>query len=276
MQQFRVHDLPLRLALATAGAAVALTVGFAALAFLRILGLTILGKGERAAYARGGEGIASKGGLGILALGCLGLAAITPWEFRFIARGLSQLVPVDVVQQALRSPFVLQPVFSGVSILSPAWLWSTRPLLFVVVVLAALLFSGGRYMSVRRVRPWRSATLGRSGSFSYTSFAFANPARHILANILGARKRVSRIDLAPFDEAELGEPPVPVWTSYSRTVYEHTVTDPVVRYLLQPARKILLSISKQARRLQSGKLALYITYMLIVLLGLLAVAASLR
>ncbi|MCL6095221.1 MAG: hypothetical protein M1519_05235 [Actinobacteria bacterium] len=276
MQQFRVHDLPLRLALATAGAAVALTVGFAALAFLRILGLTILGKGKRAAYASGGEGVASRWGLGVLALGCLGLAAITPWEFRFIARGLSQLVPVNVVQQALRSPFVLQPVFSGFSILSPSWLWITMPLLLVVVVLAALLLSGGRYISVRKVRPWRSATLERSESFSYTSFAFANPARHILANILGARKQVSQIDLAPFDEAELGESTVPVWTFYSRTVHEHTVTDPVVRYLLQPVRKMLLFISKQAKCLQSGKLALYITYMLIALLGLLAVVASLR
>ena len=44
MQEFRLPGLAIRLGLAAAGALVALTTGLAALAFLRVLGLTFLGR----------------------------------------------------------------------------------------------------------------------------------------------------------------------------------------------------------------------------------------
>ena len=43
MQQFRVPGLGYRLVLAVAGAAVALTVGFAGVTFVRLTGLVVLG-----------------------------------------------------------------------------------------------------------------------------------------------------------------------------------------------------------------------------------------
>ncbi len=47
MQQFRVPGLGYRLVLALAGAAVALTVGFAGVTFVRLVGLVVLGPGRR-------------------------------------------------------------------------------------------------------------------------------------------------------------------------------------------------------------------------------------
>jgi hypothetical protein len=40
-----------------------------------------------------------------------------------IAAGLSPAVPGALTMGALKSPWVLQPVFAGFSILSPSWLW---------------------------------------------------------------------------------------------------------------------------------------------------------
>ena len=46
MQQFRVPGLGYRLVLALAGAAVALTVGFAGVTFVRLVGLVVLGRSD--------------------------------------------------------------------------------------------------------------------------------------------------------------------------------------------------------------------------------------
>ncbi len=52
MQQFRVPGLGYRLVLALAGAAVALTAGFAGVTFVRLVGLVVLGQGRRARRVR--------------------------------------------------------------------------------------------------------------------------------------------------------------------------------------------------------------------------------
>ncbi len=62
MQQFRVPGLGYRLVLAVAGAAVALTIGFAGVAFVRLVGLVVLSRGPGAG-STGGSGRASTAGL---------------------------------------------------------------------------------------------------------------------------------------------------------------------------------------------------------------------
>ncbi len=188
MQQFRLPGLALRLALAGAGALVALTSGLAALAFLRVLGLSFLGRPSRIVDERGREtGRLGRAALGVLAVGCLGLAAVSPWEVRFIADGLGSLVPEHVTLQALKSPWVLQPVFHGFSILSPSWLWVAMPVAFAGVILGAVALSRGRYLRLRRVPSWHSAGPGVAGPASYSPFAFVNPLRHVLGGVLGTR-----------------------------------------------------------------------------------------
>ena len=50
-----------------------------------------------------------------------------------IAAGLSPVLPTTAVTAALKSPWVLQPVFAGFSILSPSWLWLIMPALLAAV-----------------------------------------------------------------------------------------------------------------------------------------------
>ena len=56
MQQFRIPGLRFRLVLALAGAAVALTAGFAGVTFVRLTGLVVLGPPACPGGARGRRG----------------------------------------------------------------------------------------------------------------------------------------------------------------------------------------------------------------------------
>ena len=267
MQQYRVTGLALRLGLAISAALVALTTGLAALVFLRLLALTFLGRSSTSMEHPPEVGILNKVGLTILGVGCLFGAAFSPLEVRFIASGLSPIVPKVVTLQALKSPWVLQPVFPGFSILSPSWLWVILPTAIVTVFLATLVLSRGRLLRVRRVAAWHSATSGVNGPSSYTAFGFANPLRHVLSNILGTSKIVSK-DVS--EEYQGTSSRVALIESHSEVV------EPVEAYLYRPLRCAVVNMAKVAKRLQSGRLNAYVAYMLIALLAALAVVATIR
>jgi formate hydrogenlyase subunit 3/multisubunit Na+/H+ antiporter MnhD subunit len=262
MQQFRVGGLALRLGLVGAAAMVALTTGLGALVFLRLLALTILGKANPELERRREFGVFNKIGLTVLGVGCLALAALSPLEVRYIADGLSPVVAKVATMQALTSPWVLQPVFSGFSILSPSWLWVILASDIALVFLMTLLLSRGQFLRVRRVPAWRSATSGVEGPSNYTSFGFANPLRHVLANLLGTRRTV---------DSGHGNGDEGFTDGHSHVATHTTVVEPVETYLYRPLRSSLLQVSRTAKRLQSGRLNVYVAYMLLALLAALAI-----
>jgi hydrogenase-4 component B len=267
MQQFRVPGLGDRLVLAITGAAVALTAGFAGVTFVRLIGLVVLGgpgSGRSAPAGTGTSrdlGLAGRSGLVLLAVACLAVAALAPLEIRMIAAGLSPVLPVTAVTAALKSPWVLRPVFAGFSILSPSWLWVVMPALLAAVAVFAWLASGRRLLRVRRVPPWRSATVGVSGQASYTAFGFANPTRRVLAAVLHTKAEVTRFDNSA-DGAHVG--------------FSSDVIEVVEEYLYRPLRRPFLLLVRAAQRLQSGRLDAYLAYMLIALVAVLAVVTGMR
>jgi hypothetical protein len=204
----------------------------------------------------------------VLAVACLALAALAPLEIRMIAAGLAPVLPDGAVTAALKSPWVLQPVFAGFSILSPSWLWIVMPSLLVLVAAAAWLASGGRMFRVRRVPAWRSATAGVSGHDSYTAFGFANPARRVLAAVLHTRAAVTRLEAGDEDGQQ---PATAAHVEYSSDVIEITE-----HYLYRPFRRPFARLVSLAQRLQSGRLDAYLAYMLIALIAVLAVVTGLH
>jgi hydrogenase-4 component B len=273
LQEFRTHVLALRLGMAFAGALVALTAGVAALCFIRLIGFVVLGPASpaiRGSDRRLDGGVPAKGGLLTMAVACLGLAAAAPWVVRFLARGLSPVVPASVVRGALRSPWVLQPVFSQFSILSPSWLFVVMPIGIAGVSLLAVALSRGGLVRVRRVPAWRSASSGVSGPSAYTPFGYANALRHVLANVLGSQRSAT---VASEDRS--AGPDRSVRTSGEVEV-RTTVVEPVAAYLYRPARAGWLWLAEQAKRLQSGRLDAYVGYMLVALLVVLAVVAAMK
>jgi hydrogenase-4 component B len=289
MQQFRVPGLGYRLVLALAGAAVALTVGFAGVTFVRLVGLICLGGNDppQTPPAHGGaarppvppRGWAGRAAIVVLAFCCLATAAVTPLEIRVIAAGLSPAVPASLTMGALKSPWILQPVFAGFSILSPSWLWVEMPLMLLLVGLFAWAVSGRRLLRVRRVPAWRSATIGVEGADSYTAFGYANPTRRVLAGVLHTHAELRQVMMeedasddgsgAP-DRADPGGGEEDAHLRYASDVVEVVET-----YLYRPALGFFMAIVTIAKRLQSGRLDGYLLYMLIALIAVIAVVTAL-
>ena len=263
MQQFRVTPLGGRLTLALAGAAVALTAGFAGVTFVRLVGMVVLGPGGDR-FPRGDKGWAGRSGVALLAAVPLAIAAVTPLEIRVIAAGLSPVAPRALTMGALKSPWVLQPVFAGFSILSPSWLWIEMPVMLVLVLLLALALSGRRLFRVRRVPAWRSATIGVEGAAAYTAWGYANPTRRVLASVLHTRAEVEEI--VPSD----GEADQVPHLRYTSDVVEVTES-----WLYRPMARLFGGVVAAAKRLQSGRLDAYLLYMLIALIAVTAAVTAL-
>jgi hydrogenase-4 component B len=268
MQQFRVPGLGYRLVLAVAGAAVALTVGFAGVTFVRLVGLVVLSRGADSGGSPADYGWTGRIAVALLAACPLALAAVTPLEIRVIAAGLSPVVPDPVTLGALKSPWVLQPVFAGFSILSPSWLWLEIPVMLLVVALFSWVASGRRMLHVRRVPAWRSATIGVEGSGSYTAFGYANPARRVLSSVLH-----TRADLRPVAAEDNGD--ADEVAGQPHLEYSSDVIEVVETYLYRPGRGAFATLVSAAKRLQSGRLDAYLLYMLIALVAVIAVVTAL-
>jgi hydrogenase-4 component B len=290
MQQFRVTTLEGRLTLALAGAAVALTAGFAGVTFVRLVGMVVLGP---PAFEGGGLRVSAKtrnpldeptpaeavGGeyrwpgriaLAVMALCPLAFAAVTPLEIRVIAAGLSPIVPASLTSGALKSPWVLQPVFAGFSILSPSWLWVVMPVMLALVILLTSALSGRRWLQVRRVPAWRSATIGVEGEASYTAFGYANPTRRVLASVLHTYAEVARVPGVPANGANAA----PGSDGVPHVTYDSDVVEVVESWLYRPTARAFSSVVAAAKRLQSGRLDAYLLYMLIALVAVVALVIA--
>ena len=193
---------------------------------------------------------------------------MTPLEIRVIAAGLSPVVPGAFTAGALKSPWVLQPVFAGFSILSPSWLWVEVPVMLVLVGLFSWVASGRRMLRVRRVPAWRSATIGVEGADSYTAFGYANPARRVLTSVLHTRAELRPV--GSDDNGDAAETPGGPHLEYTSDVIEVVET-----YLYRPGRRMFGPVVAAAKRLQSGRLDAYLLYMLIALVAIIAVVTAL-
>jgi hypothetical protein len=200
---------------------------------------------------------------------------------RLLAAGLSPVVPSAVTSGARKSPWVVQPVFSGFSILSPSWLWIVMPLLALAVLAFTRLVAGTRLTRVRRVPAWRSATAGVEGEDCYTASGFANPTRRVLAAVLHTRSEVRPLSPASGPSAEeTGDTqpqPAEAVTPLAGAPLGYTsdVIEVVETYAYRPALRPITAAVRAAKRLQSGRLDSYLAYMLIALVALLAVVTAL-
>jgi hydrogenase-4 component B len=269
MQQFRISNLAMQLTSAVTGALIALTIGIAGVTFVRVVALTAFGPariGEppiEPVGARPDRQWSYRFAVALLVVGCLGVAAVAPLQVRLIGSGLAPIVG-NQAAGANAKPWVLQPVFDDFSALSPSWLWIVLPLMALLIAGFATLFAGRNPFHARRVTPWSSASPGVDRGVGYTSFAYANPVRNVLSNVL-----LTRSELVETSTEHAGDR-----TGSGALTYRVDVVDLVERYFYTPLIAALLAVSRTARRLQSGRLDAYMTYMLIAVLAVLAVVIA--
>lgn len=272
MQQFRVGRLGYSLPLAIAGALVALTTGFAAVAFVRIIGLTVLGpRGAHDQRPLRDTGTLGKTGLTALAVSCFGIAAVAPLEVKVIAAALGPILGQPTTAAALKSSWVLQPVYAEFSSLSPSRLAYMLPLLFLGAAVLCFLLSRRRMFAIRRVPAWRSASGGTEEENQYKPFAFTNPTRKVLATVLLTRTELRTIErqTGGRDNDTRREP------AGAHLGYTNDVIELVEQFLYRPLLRPLRGLVRTAKRLQNGRLEAYITYMLLAVLAMLALILTL-
>jgi len=269
MQQFRVSSLAMQLTSAATGALIALTIGIAGVTFVRVVALTAFGPARineppiDPACARPDRQWPYRFGVAALIVGCLGVAAVAPLQVRLIGSGLAPIVG-DQAAGANAAPWVLQPVFDDFSALSPSWLWIVLPLMALLIAAFTTLFAGRNPFRARRVTAWSSASPGVDRGVGYTSFAYANPVRNVLSNVLLTRSELVETSAEPSDERG----------GSGLFTYRVDVADLVERYFYRPLITALQGASRFVRRLQSGRLDAYMTYMLLAVLAVLAVVIA--
>lgn len=270
MQQFRVDQLPLQLCMAVCGILVALTIGVSGIAFVRLVGLTAFGKPTelRPMTAVREPSWSHRTATVLLAVACLGVAALAPLVVAMIAAGIRPIAGT-ATESAIVGGWILQPVFSDFSALSPTWLWIVIPGYVALTIVMAVVFSGRRFWRVRHTTAWTSGSEGAPGRTGYTSYGFANPIRKVLAALLMTRHELR--ELNPDPDTSTGRPAA----ASARLGYVVDVTDVVQRYLYRPLLPMVRAVVAAARKLQSGRLDAYMAYMLIALLAVIVVVTAL-
>ncbi len=254
LQSFRVDSTTAQLVMALAAAILALTAGIGLLAFAKLYGGAFLGRARSMLVGLREPDRAV--GLLLLSAAALVLGAIAPWEIRWLGSGLAGLLGFDLASQTISFPLVLGPVFEHFSVLAPTWLALAIPTFALV---AGLLVRRVLRPPVRRAPVWVSGSAPDIATVQYTPDSYANPIRVVLATAYRFRRELQPV---------AGDP--------GRLELRTSTTPPFEAYLYRPLAHAALAVSGYVRRLQSGRLGLYLLYILVVLMAALALIPALH
>jgi hydrogenase-4 component B len=258
LQGFRLDDTTARLLMALGAALLALTAGLALLAFAKLYGTVFLGR-ARSLLAEAREPRDLGSGVILLSFAALVLGPVAPWEIHWVGRGLEGLLGFDLASQTISHPLVLGPVYEHFSVLAPTWLAVALPAYALATIgLVWVLL----HPPARRAPVWLSGTAPAAALVQYTPAGYSNPVRVVLRGPYGFRRRL---------RAEHARRDAP-----STLVLETQVVPAFEQYLYRPLTTWSLWLSRQARRLQSGRLSAYLLYMLALLIVVLALIPALR
>ena len=234
----------------------ALTGGLAAAGFVKAFGITFLAipRSPEAEHAHEAP-LSMRVGMGILAAACAGF-------------GLAAVVILPALAGAVAGPAGLPAPAagfgSGLSLSMPGGFARMSPIL---VALGLVLVTAGAWLGVRVLggrRPLRvSATWGcgrvvQTPRMEYTSTAFAEPLRRVFAELYRPTQDLS-IDFHPESRYFV-----------QSIEYRSEIVLWFERYLYAPLVARIRRWGIQARAIQSGSAHAYLTYLVIALVGLLA------
>jgi len=290
LRSVELASLGVKIVFALAGVLVALTAGLAATAFVRAFAMSFLGLGRSAGAEQAQESPpALRWGMGLLAALCL-LLGVSP---TYMVTGLARVaasIGLRGAEAALAPPFFTGPLPAGFAgtfaaigshvgrgvvpgpglvlmhrigpqgtgvafAASPAYL-----LLMLLVLLAAaygIRLALGRSRKVVPGRPWDGGRYRLWPEATYTATAFASPVRQVFQSVL--RSKV--------EHAEVVENRFRV--RIERQPQEDYVVD---RLVFGPVSDGTRWVANLLARLHQGRLHLYITYALVVLLATLVVS----
>jgi hydrogenase-4 component B len=234
----------------------ALTGGLAAAGFVKAFGITFLAIPRSPAALHAHEApLSMRIGMAILAAVCAGL-------------GLAAVVILPALAGALTAPARVPPpalpLGSGLSLFMPGGFARMSPIL-VAVGLALTVGSTwlgvrvfGRRRPVRTSETWGCGRVVQTPRMEYTSTAFAEPLRRVFAELYRPTQDLS-IDFHPESKYFV-----------QSLEYRSEIVPWFERYLYAPLVGRVRRLGIQARAIQSGSAHAYLAYLVIALVGLLA------
>ncbi|MEO6857607.1 MAG: proton-conducting transporter membrane subunit [Solirubrobacteraceae bacterium] len=256
LQAFRMPTLLSQLLCALAGAALALTAGIGLLAFAKYFGFTVLGPPRRVFPAVPKPRMPATS-VGLLAVVILFLGTVAPWEIHALGSGLQPLLGFDSSRTVLSHPLVLGPVFQNFSVLAPTWLSIVLP---AYALIALLIVRGTGRRGTRRAPVWVTGSAAELAAVQYRPSSYSNPMRVVLRGPLRYRTRV--VEIIDGDSRD--------------AILETSVVLAIDRLLYRPLTALALGIAARVRRFQSGRLSVYLLYVLVALISALALIPILR
>ncbi len=234
----------------------ALTGGLAAAGFVKAFGITFLAIPRSPAALHAHEApLSMRVGMGILAAVCAGFGLAAVLILPALAATLA--APARVPAPAL-------PLGSGLSLFMPGGFARMSPIL---VAVGLALTVGSTWLGVRlfgRRRPlrisetWGCGRVVQTPRMEYTSTAFAEPLRRVFAELYRPTQDLS-IDFHPESRYFV-----------QSLEYRSEIVPWFERYLYAPLVTRVRRWGIQARAIQSGSAHAYLAYLVIALVGLLA------
>ncbi len=258
MQGFRVSGTGSHLAIALAGALVALTAGLAALAFVRATGMTFLGMPRDETVDRRPEARPARWGMGLLALSSLLVGVAAPWVVKVLQQGLAAVGGAAAVGHVSQPGWLVEPGYQGFASISPTAL---------AIALMGFALGAGclRYAASlrrgRRVPVWASGVAVSDRRVQYTAIGYANMVRVIFNVVYRVRTQLRTI----------GDQRFPERLSMIRA--EPRLFDP--GWLYRPITGAFTRAAELVRNVQAGPLGLYLLYLMLAFIALLVIAPRL-
>jgi hydrogenase-4 component B len=266
MQGFRVGGTVSHIAMALAGAMLALTAGLAALAFVRAIGMAFMGmprggldRPGEAARPRAAEAGAARAALLALGVASLAMGIAAPWVVKVLQRGTAPVGGYAAVGRVSQPGWLIEPGYHGFASISPTVLALT---LLGFGAGAALIRYAARLRARARVVPvWASGAPATGRRTQYTALGYSNMVRVIFNVVYRVRTRL-RVH---------GDERFPERLSMTRGAPRIFDAD----WLYRPVTAPVLRAAELVRNVQAGPLGLYLLYLLVVVVVLLIVTPRL-
>jgi hydrogenase-4 component B len=258
MQGFRVSGTGSHLAIALAGALLALTAGLAALAFVRAIGMTFLGMPRDRSITPSREPLRPRVGMALLAFASLAIGVAAPWVVKVLERATLPVGGGAAIGHISQLGWLIEPGYAKFASISPT-------VLALTLTGFALGAAGLRYrFSIRRSRRapvWASGVVVSGRRAQYTPIGYANMVR-VIFNVVYRIKTQLR---------SIGDQRFPERLSMMRA--EPRLFDP--GWLYRPVTSAFLRVADLVRNIQAGPLGLYLLYVLVAFIVLLLIAPRL-
>ena len=232
--------LPAQVILPLMAGVLALIGGLAAACFAKVYGVAFLGRARTAAAESAREVPPMMlGGMGLLAVSCIGLGVLPRLA----------LDPLFAVAQTLVPGTSLPTEIVGLQRI----LVSTT-----VAVLAIALLTMVARVRRRVTAPWACGLPGLTTRMQYTSASFSKPIRSVFAAVY---KPDRKLEVLPANR-----PYFP-----SSISYRSVRTTSFERSLYRPMTNVVITLATRMRHLQTGNIQVYLLYIFLTLVVLLAV-----